>query len=128
REAFVESLTKAGQPRAIAEWLAMNLRRTNDGGRRFGPDLSVIRTLIEDYARTDCWDIVEAPPPGCLLGIVVGGESEAFSPADRERAATVAERNPQVSVDVVEGAGHWVHVDAPDALLALLTSRQTPAR
>ena len=128
REAFVASLTKARQPRAIAEWLAMNLRRTNDGGRRFGPELSVIRALIEDYARTDCWDIVEAPPPGCSLGLVIGAESEAFSPADRERAARIAERNPQVSVHVVEGAGHWVHVDAPDALLTLLTSRQTPAR
>ncbi len=128
REAFVASLTKAGQPRAIAEWLAMNLRRTNDGGRRFGPELSVIRDLIEDYARTDCWDIVEAPPPGCSLGLVIGAESEAFSPADRERAARIAERNPQVSVHVVEGAGHWVHVDAPDALLALLTAHPTPAR
>jgi len=128
REAFVASLVDAGQPRGIAEWLAMNLRRTDDGGRRFGPELSVIRELIEDYARTDCWDIVEAPPPGCSLGLVIGGESRAFSAGDRERAERIAERNPQVSVHLVEGAGHWVHVDAPDAVLTLLTSRQTPAR
>jgi pimeloyl-ACP methyl ester carboxylesterase len=128
REAFVTSLTKAGQPRAIADWLAMNLRRTSDGGRQFGPELSVIRALIEDYARTDCWDIVEAPPPCCSLEIVIGGDSEAFSPADRKRAVQIAERNPQVAVHLVEGAGHWVHVDAPDTLLTLLTSRQTPVR
>ncbi|MGB3052267.1 MAG: alpha/beta hydrolase [Polyangiales bacterium] len=128
REAFVAALAEAGQPRAIAEWLAMNLRRTDDGGRRFGPELSVIRELIEDYARTDCWDIVEAPPPGCSLGLVIGAESKAFSPADRERVERIAERNQQVSVHLVEGAGHWVHVDAPDAVLTLLTSRQTAAR
>ena len=88
REAFVAALPKAGQPRAIAEWLAMNLVEDDDGGRRFGPELSVIRDLIEDYARTDCWDIVEAPPPGCTLGLVIGGRSEAFSPSDRDRART----------------------------------------
>ena len=128
REAFVAALAEAGQPRGIAEWLAMNLRRTNDGGRRFGPELTVIRELIEDYARADCWDIVEAPPPGCSLGLVIGAKSKAFSSADRQRAEQIAARNPQVSVHLVEGAGHWVHVDAPDALLTLLTSRQAPVR
>ena len=127
REAFVTALAEAGQPKAIAEWLAMNLRRTDDGGRRFGPDLSVIRSLIEDYARTDCWDVVEAPPPGCTVGLVIGGESRAFSVSDRERAERIADRNPQVSVHLVEAAGHWVHVDAPDAVLMLLTSHPTPA-
>jgi len=127
REAFVAALIDAGQPRGIAEWLAMNLRRTDDGARRFGPELSVIRDLIGDYARTDCWDIVEAPPSGCSLGVVIGAESTAFSRADCERAERIAERNPQVSVHLIEGAGHWVHVDAPDALLALLTAHPTPA-
>lgn len=128
REAFVAALAEAGQPRSIAEWLAMNLRRTDDGGRRFGPELSIIRALIEDYARADCWDIVEAPPPGCSLGLVIGDESKAFSPSDRERAERIAGRNPQVSVHIVEGAGHWVHVDAPGAILTILTSRPTPER
>ncbi len=128
RQAFVAALVDAGQPKGIAEWLAMNLRKTDEGARRFGPELSVIRELIEDYARTDCWDIVEAPPPGCSLGLVIGAESTAFSSADRERAERITERNPQVAVHLIEGAGHWVHVDAPDALLALLTAHPTPAR
>jgi pimeloyl-ACP methyl ester carboxylesterase len=121
RDAFVAALVDAGQPRGVAEWLAMNLRRTDDGARRFGPELSVIVELMEDYARTDCWDLVEKPPPGCSLGLVIGAESTAFSPADRERAGRIAKRNPQVAVHLIEGAGHWVHVDAPDALLARLT-------
>jgi len=31
-------------------------------------------------------------------------------------------------VHVVEQAGHWVHIDAADALVALLTSRPSPQR
>jgi len=127
RETFVEALVEAGQPEVIAQWLAMNLRRTDDGGRMFGPDLSVIRELIEDYARTECWDVVEAPPDDCSLDLVIGGRSTVFSSRDRERIARITERNPQVSAHLIEGAGHWVHVDAPDALLALLTAhRSTP--
>jgi len=128
REAFVAALVEAGQAEAIAQWLAMNLRRTEDGGREFGPDLSVIDELIRDYARTDCWDLVEAPPKGCTLGLVIGGRSMAFSLDDRERLERIAARNPQVSEYLVEGAGHWVHVDAPDDLLSLLTSPQSPQR
>lgn len=128
REAFVAALTEAGQPQAIAQWLAMNLRRTDDGKRRFGPELSVIRELIEDYARTDCWDLVEAPPAACSLSLVIGGRSTAVSLPDRKRIERIAMLNSRVSVHLIEGAGHWVHIDAPDALLALLTSPRSPQR
>jgi len=99
----------------------MNLRRTDAGNRTFGPDLGVIRDLVDDYARTDCWDVVEALPNGCTLDIVIGGRSEAFSVSDRARAEQLAEQNSNISVHVIEQAGHWVHVDAADALVALLT-------
>ncbi|MGB9341251.1 MAG: alpha/beta hydrolase [Polyangiales bacterium] len=126
REGFVAALTEAGQPQGIAQWLAMNLRRTDDGGREFGPELSVIRQLIEDYARTDCWDLLDAPPADCTIDIVIGGRSTTFSLSDRKRLARIAERNSRVSEHVIEAAGHWVHVDAPDELLTLLTSPRSP--
>lgn len=128
REGFVTALTEAGQPQAIAQWLAMNLRRIDDGGREFGPELSVIRQLIEDYARTDCWDLLEAPPADCTIDIVIGGRSTTFSLSDRERIDRIAAQNSRVSEHLIEAAGHWVHVDAPDELLALLTSPRSPQR
>lgn len=122
REAFVDALAKAGQPQAIAQWLAMNLRRTRDGGRRFGPDLEVIGELIADYARTDSWDVIESLRDDCTLDLIIGGRSTAFSEADRERLARVSRSISRVSAHVIQEAGHWVHVDAPDAILALLTA------
>jgi pimeloyl-ACP methyl ester carboxylesterase len=121
-------VVEAGQPQPIAQWLAMNLRRTDDGGRVFGPDLGVIRELIEDYARTDCWDLVETPPDGCVLELVIGGRSGVFSASDRSRLERIAARNSSVSMQVIEHSGHWVHIDAPDALVALLTSPPSPQR
>jgi len=121
REAFIAAVIEAGQPEAIAAWLAMNLQRTEDGARVFGPDLTVIRELIADYAQAECWDIVEGLPADSTLDVVIGDDSSVFSRLDRDRIEELAHRKPNVSVHLVEGAGHWVHVDAPEALVALLT-------
>lgn len=126
REAFVSAVTRAGQPAGIAQWLAMNLRRAEEGGRTFGPDLGAIRDLLEDYARTDLWPVVESLPEPATLDIVIGERSAVFSAADWARIDQIAERDSRVSSHVVAEAGHWVHVDAPDALVALLTSAPRP--
>lgn len=128
REAFIAAMVGAGQPEPIAQWLAMNVHRTEEGGRAFGPDLQVIRDLVDDYARTDCWDVVETLPEPCTLDVVIGGRSVVFSAADQERMEQIALRNSRISVHLIERAGHWVHVDAADALVALLTSPPGPQR
>ena len=121
REAFVSAVTDAGQAQPIAEWLAMNLKRSNDGAREFGPDLGAIRELIEDYAEKDLWDVVECLPSRCTLDAVIGARSSVWTPADRERLARCSEQEERLRVHVIEEAGHWVHVDATDALVSLLT-------
>jgi pimeloyl-ACP methyl ester carboxylesterase len=125
-DAFVQAVIDAGQPEPIARWLAMNLQRTEGGARVFGPDLEVIRLLVEDYARTDCWDVIEALPERCSLDVVVGGRSGAVSAQDRQRLMAIAGRDRRITVHIVEQASHWVHVDAPDALVRLLTSKPGP--
>ena len=121
RDAFVSALSSAGQPEPIAQWLAMNLTRSDDGARIFGPDLGVIRELLHDYAELDRWEVVETPPPACTLDFVVGGRSSVLSPADLARLDRAAKSEPRLRVHVIETASHWVHVDSPDALVALLT-------
>lgn len=121
REAFISALSSAGQPEPIAQWLAMNLKRSDDGTRIFGPALGVIRELLEDYAGLDLWQVVDPPPPACTLDFVVGGRSSVLSPADLARLDRIAEAEPRLRVHIIEPAGHWVHVDSTDALVALLT-------
>ena len=122
RDAFVEAVVEAGQPEAIAQWLAMNLSRNEDGSRSFGPDLLAIRSLIEDYATIDLWPVVESPPAGSTIHAVIGGRSAMFSREDRARMEALAERDRHVFVHVFEDSDHWVHIDATAELVAVLTS------
>lgn len=123
RAEFVDAIVDAGQSESIAQWLAMNLRRTEDGGRIFGPALAVIHELVSDYAETDCWSVIESPPEACAIHLVIGDRSVAYSREDRSRASEIAKGNPAVALDTIEDAGHWVHVDRPDALLELLAEK-----
>lgn len=116
REAFVEMVKSAGHAPAIAEWLAMNVR-LGEGGYRVRLDLPAIRAMLVDYYGRDLWSAVTDRSVARRLELVVGGASLHYGPADLDRARAIAAREERVSVEIIEGAGHWVHVDAPGALL-----------
>ena len=115
RRAFVAALEARGQPPSVAQWLAMNLVRDGDGVR-FGPDLDGIEALLADYFARDLWPLLEGRTE--RTHAIVGGSSTVLDAADRARLSAC----PSVELHVVEGAGHWVHADAPDEVLRLLTS------
>lgn len=120
RQAFVAAMVAGGQPSGIAEWLATSLRKDDDGFR-FAIDLGLVDGFLRDYFARDLWPAVEAPPDGSTVHLVVGDRSTVYDAASRSRAAALA-ASGRVTVDVLP-AGHWVHVDAPDALLATLVQR-----
>jgi pimeloyl-ACP methyl ester carboxylesterase len=119
REDFLERIVAEGYARSLAEWLAMNLRRTGDQ-LRFGLDLDAMAALLESYRRADLWPVLERGDGARRFHVVVAGRSDAFDANDRARLAEVAARQPRVRAHRIEGAGHWVHVDAPDALFELV--------
>lgn len=130
RAAFLEAVQAAGHSRVIAEWLAMNLRREDDGFR-FRLDLDVMSELLADYFARDLWHVLEDPPAppdggaGALPGgrrihVVLGGRSTSISPAARDRFEALAARAPWFSVHVLPRAGHWLHADDPDGLFEVI--------
>ena len=103
--------------RPTAMWLAMNVRALPNTTRFvFRIDLAGIRELLADYFRTDLWDILEHPRGPMRAHLVVGGRSGVVDAADRDHA----KRCPKTTLDVIAEADHWVHVDAPEALCALV--------
>src|SRR5262249_13123366 len=100
------------------QWLAMNVERVGERFR-FKLDIHAIREMIDDYFATDLWHVVERPRAGVEFSFVLGGRSKVFDVAalSRLRAASA---NGQVNVDIIESAGHWVHVDAPNETFELI--------
>lgn len=115
RAAFVAALTARGFSRALGDWLAMNLEPdAGGGGYRLRLDLDAVDQLLADYHRRDLWSALEAGPGAAHL--VIADRSRALGPADRARAARLP-----IAVHVVD-AGHWLHIEAPDQLLALFSA------
>ena len=119
RERFVELVTARGHDRSIAEWLAMNVRRADDGFR-LRLDLDAIDALLDGYFATDLWPVLDEARGARAFHVVVAGRSDAWNQAERTRLAALAAREPRVHAHLIEDAGHWVHVDAPDALFELM--------
>ena len=117
RPAFTAWMEARGVSRTTAIWLAMNVRAVPNTTRFvFRLEIEGIRELLADYFCTDLWDVLEHPRGPMRTHLVVGGRSGVVDAADREHAA----RCPNTTLDVIAAADHWVHVDAPDALRAIV--------
>jgi pimeloyl-ACP methyl ester carboxylesterase len=122
REEFIERVQVAGQPRAVAEWLAMNLERSG-GGFELRLDLAGIGALLDSYFSFDAWSVLEQS--NARIDVVIGGRSGVWDEADRQRVLALArEKAGRLRVTILPEAGHWVHVDAAPALREVLLSAQ----
>jgi pimeloyl-ACP methyl ester carboxylesterase len=119
RDAFRAHVTGAGFSAPLAEWLAQSLDRLDDGGYRFGLDVGRIRALLDDYFTTDLWGVLDPPPDAVDAHLVIGGRSTVFSEEDRAHARELAERHERVHAHVLD-ADHWVHVEDPAGLRAVV--------
>lgn len=124
REDFIDHLEHAGIAPALATWLGKSMRRNADDGLTLVLDLLVIEALLRDYFALDAWSALEAPRGADETFFVVGARSDVVSPSVRERAHAAAARDPHVHVVEIADAGHWVHVDATEAVVTLLRSHR----
>jgi pimeloyl-ACP methyl ester carboxylesterase len=106
RTDFVRALMDRGVDEPTSQWLAMSARPERDAFV-LDLDLDAIQAMLEDYFSIDLWDVAARPNVHFIAG------SRGSMP-DEDRARTHAE---------IVDAGHWVHVDAPDALLEFVLVR-----
>ena len=124
RDDFVDEVCAHGQSRGLAQWLAMNLDK-RDQGFVFRLDLRRIHALLEDYFAVDLWPVVEraAEGTGPRIHLVIATKSQVYSHEERVRASALEAKRPDaVTVDLVD-AGHWLHVENPQAVLETVLRR-----
>jgi esterase len=118
RGAFTSWVEARGVSRPVAMWLAMNVRPVpNTTIVELRLDIAQIRAMLDDYFARDLWPVLDElskPSPRVTrTHIIAGGRSDVLDAADLSRGRSLAHG----TVDVLEKAGHWVHVDAPKELL-----------
>ena len=116
RDEFVTRVVEHGFAAPLGHWLAMNLERDGDTFR-LGLDLAVMRTLLQSYYDADMWPAVENRGSDVDLHVIASGASDSVPIEDRHYLSEIAFADPQVSFDVIEGASHWLHIDALNALV-----------
>lgn len=117
RDDFIAALGDDGHDHGLAQWLAMSLV-SRDGALVLRFDLAQIHEMIASYASTDLWGVALDPDlPGDVI-LVYAADSATLAEADRAR-----ELPPHVHRTRIPDAGHWLHIDAPDAVVGELTTR-----
>lgn len=122
RQEGIAALQDAGLSPPVAQWIAMNLHQTGSGGYRLRFDLDQIEQLLRSFYAADLWHVVESPPADVDLHFVRASRGSVISDAAAQRITAAAASNPRVHLHEVEG-GHWLNVDAPEAIVKLLSRR-----
>lgn len=117
----VQAMVERGVARPIARWLATNLVHEGDEFR-WRIDFDDMEALLDDFAHTDLWDMVEAPRSGLAIHFVRATASPVLDAQAVARIRAVGEATGRVFLHEVQ-AGHWLNGDNPDAVVALLERR-----
>jgi len=119
RAAAITALEQRGLPTVIARWLATSLR-AELGRYRWTFDFECVEALLRDYFARDLWDYVTSARDRPVIHLVVAERSDHWTPGFRERTEALPPSRGMVS-HVLPNSGHWVHVDNPEGLLAMMT-------
>jgi esterase len=111
-------LVAAGLRPDLADWLLLNLEEAGDG-YRWRVDRRALAALHERVVVEDLWPVVERPRPWALR-CVRGGASAYVSDDDARRLEAAG--CPVVTID---GAGHFLHAQRPDAVAAAVAATLT---
>lgn len=118
REEVVTHLRAGGFSADLAQWMTTNLRRV-EGGYTWRFDLDAAREMIADYFRADLWPVLHQAGDALRIDVVRAERSLRWSPEELARFAALPP-DGGVRLHLLPDSGHWVHVDNPDGLMALL--------
>lgn len=118
RAAVVEALRARGLSDEVAQWMTTGVKPAPEGGLVWKFDLPAVEQMLDSYFRADFWGLLQSPPPGMAFDVVRAERSDRWTPEIVQRFATLDPT--RVRLHLLRDAGHWLHVDQPQALADLL--------
>ncbi|RHY72299.1 hypothetical protein DYB30_007727 [Aphanomyces astaci] len=120
KKELVATLEAKGFDIGQAQWMTTNLKPLGDGFV-WKMDLPVVALLFKAFLATDCWPILEHPPPNTHIHVVRAELNKFWTRDVIRRFDTVAtQTHHRVHLHLLEKADHWVHVDNPQGLFAIM--------
>jgi pimeloyl-ACP methyl ester carboxylesterase len=118
RRAFKALLVEAGLSSPVADWVVMNLD-CDPRGCRWRIDRAALAALNVRINSDDLWPALAARhASGHATRCLRGERSPYVRDEDVARFAALG-----VSVATIAGAGHDLHIEAPDAVLDIIAPR-----
>ena len=114
-----EFLLARGLTTALVEWLILNLEPRAGGRVGWRIDRQALAGLNERTRGIDLWSLVEGH--GAATRCIRGGRSGFVTDGDVGRLESAG-----VEVTTLEGAGHFVHVEAMEGLLEAVAGEGQP--
>jgi esterase len=115
-------LRAQGLSESLCLWMTTNLRAVSPDDDRltWKINLSAIDEMLASFGALDLWPrLLDRHRNDSRVVLVRGGRSTRFTDAESHQL-TRAVATGAVTDHVLQNAGHWLHTDDPDGLLALL--------
>ena len=110
-----------GLPKPLANWMALNLI-TRAGQVEWRVDRQAIATLHANQRGEDLWGAAEEFGETGRIACIRGGASDYVSDEDASRLRSLG-----IRIETIPGAGHFLHIDSPQALCRILSGgSETP--
>jgi esterase len=116
RDEAVRALVDRGYELGVAQWMATNLQRADDGFV-WKLDFDAMRRLLMDFFATDLWQVVESPAAGHDVHVLKASESNAITASAVARLEAAS--GGRVHLHHRPG-GHWIHAESPQVVADLL--------
>ncbi len=116
RDEATRAIVDGGYALGVAQWMATNLVRSDDGFV-WKLDFDAMRRLLDDFFTTDLWSVVESPAAQHQLHFLKASESSAITDAAVTRIEAAA--GARVHLHHRRG-GHWIHAESPQVVAELL--------
>ena len=116
RDEATNALVSGGYALGVAQWMATNLTRDNEGFV-WKLDFEAMERLLLNFFTTDLWQVVESPSDAHDIHFLKASESSAISDAAVTRIEAASGSHVHLHH---RSGGHWIHAEAPQVVAELL--------
>ncbi len=117
RQQVARLLLERGFANDVAQWMTTNLRPTPQGFVwKF--DLHAVDEMMASYFALDFWPLLRDPPIGVQIDFIRAQDSDRWTPQILQQFSQLDAS--RVRLHTLADAGHWLHVDQPDALARMI--------